>query len=225
MSALVSVSGLIKSYQRPDGEVQVIKGIDLEIGKGESVAVVGVSGAGKSTLLHILGGLDLPTSGRVMFEGVDMASLPSNELAELRNQKLGFVFQFHHLLPGFSALENAMMPALIAREPQKKAREQAEAILTELGLSHRLHHKAGELSGGEQQRVAIARAIVLSPALLLADEPTGNLDAATGKAVEDALIDLNEKRGLSLLVVTHNERLAARMHRIIRIVDGRIDGD
>ena len=222
--ALVAVSGLVKSYARPDGVVSVIKGIDLQIGRGESVAVVGVSGAGKSTLLHILGGLDLPTTGQVMFEGVDMAALPSDRLAELRNKRLGFVFQFHHLLPEFSALENAMMPALIAREPEKKARAQAESILAELGLSHRLHHKAGELSGGEQQRVAIARAIVLSPSLLLADEPTGNLDAATGKAVEDALLGLNEKRGLSLFVVTHNERLAARMHRIIRIVDGRIDG-
>ena len=153
-----------------------------------------------------------------------MAALPSDQLAALRNSRLGFVFQFHHLLPEFTALENSMMPALIARQSVKRAREQAEAILAELGLSHRLHHKAGELSGGEQQRVAIARAIVLSPSLLLADEPTGNLDAATGKAVEDALLDLNVKRGLSLLVVTHNERLAVRMHRIVRIVDGRING-
>ena len=221
---LVEVSGLTKSYRRPEGEVQVLKGIDLQIQRGETVAVVGVSGAGKSTLLHVLGGLDLPTAGVVRFEGVDMAAISSNQLAELRNRRLGFVFQFHHLLPEFSALENTMMPALIAREPEKKARDRATAILTELGLPHRLSHKAGELSGGEQQRVAIARAIVLDPALLLADEPTGNLDAATGLGVENTLLDLNRRHGLTLLIVTHNERLARRMHRVIRIADGKIGG-
>ena len=221
---LVEVSGLTKSYRRPEGEVQVLKGIDLQIGRGETVAVVGVSGAGKSTLLHLLGGLDLPTAGRILFEGVDMAAISSNQLAELRNRRLGFVFQFHHLLPEFSALENTMMPALIAREPAPKARDRATAILTELGLPHRLSHKAGELSGGEQQRVAIARAIVLAPALLLADEPTGNLDAATGLGVENTLLDLNRSHGLTLLIVTHNERLAHRMHRVIRIADGKIEG-
>jgi lipoprotein-releasing system ATP-binding protein len=221
---LVKVEDLHKRFLRPEGEVSVLKGIDLAIAQGDAAAVVGVSGAGKSTLLHILGTLEPPSQGRVTIAGVAIETMASRELAEFRNKNLGFVFQFHHLLPEFSALENTMMPALISRLSAPEARERAALILTELGLGRRLSHKTGELSGGEQQRVAIARAMILSPRLILADEPTGNLDAATGRAVEDILIRLNREHGVTLLMVTHNEDLARRMDYLIRLFDGKVVG-
>ncbi len=220
--ALVEIKGLGKWFPRPDGRVDVLKDIDLEIARGETVSVVGESGTGKSTLLHIIGALEPPSKGAVSVDGVELSTLPSKKLARFRNEKLGFVFQFHHLLPEFTAVENAMMPALIARESSARAREMAIEVLSMLGLGHRLDHKAGELSGGEQQRVAIARAVILKPALVLADEPTGNLDMATGGSVEELMLSLNRELGITLLVVTHSERLAKRMDRMVRIVDGRI---
>ena len=220
---MVSVSDLRKSFVREGSVVNVLNGIDFEIYRGEAVGIVGMSGAGKSTLLYTLGALEHPTSGEVIINGTHLTSLKSSELAHFRNRHLGFVFQFHHLLPEFSVLENTMMPALINRLPEKEALQKAEEILFELGLSHRLTHKAGEISGGEQQRVAIARAAIMGPSLLLADEPTGNLDAATGQTVEDILVKLNKKHGMTMLLVTHNERLAYRMDRVIRITDGRVE--
>ncbi len=220
---LVRMVDVRKSFSRFEGSLEVLRGVTLDIGKGESVAVVGVSGAGKSTLLNILGGLEHASEGNVIIGGSDLRDMSSRELAYYRNESLGFVFQFHHLLPEFTALENVMMPALIGRVVPAEARERATEILTELGLEDRLGHKAGELSGGEQQRVAIARAIIMEPALILADEPTGNLDAATGAMVEDILLGLNREKGITLLIVTHNEALAHRMNRVIRIRDGRIE--
>ncbi len=219
---LVSVQGLFKSFQRPEGEVEVLRGIDLDIAPGEAVSVVGESGTGKSTLLHVIGALEPPTRGGVLIQDTDIGSLESKDLASIRNKRLGFVFQFHHLLPEFTALENTMMPGLIARLSMKEASERAGRILSELGLAHRLTHKVGELSGGEQQRVAIARAVIMSPMIILADEPTGNLDAKTGGAVEELLLELNEEKGITLFVVTHSERLARRMDRLIRLHDGQV---
>jgi lipoprotein-releasing system ATP-binding protein len=200
----------------------VLNGIDLTVAEGDTIALVGVSGAGKSTLLQVIGTLDRPTSGEVLFRGNDVFKMGNGELAVFRNRSIGFVFQFHHLLPEFTALENVMMPALIGGQTKEKACESAAALLDDVGLSHRLTHKPGELSGGEQQRVAIARALVLSPALLMADEPTGNLDRKTSEEVHDLLAGIQEKTGLTLIIVTHNERLAARMGKTIRLVDGRI---
>jgi len=222
LEPLVKVEGLRKSYPRPEGEVQVLKGIDLAIAPGETIAVVGVSGAGKSTLLHILGALDRPTAGRVLLEGQDLGQLSRDQLAAIRNKKVGFVFQFHHLLPEFNTLENTMMPGLVAGLAHSEAADRAGKILGELGLSHRLTHRLGELSGGEQQRVAVARAMLLEPRLILADEPTGNLDAKTGRVVEDLLLDLNRTRRVTIVVVTHNEALAARLHRRVRLHDGQV---
>ncbi len=188
-----------------------------------TILLLGRPGAGKSTLLHILGTLDRPTSGRVLFNGEEVFRRSDAALAEFRNRAIGFVFQFHHLLPEFSALENAMMPALIGGMKRSEAEALASDLLRDVGLSHRLTHRPGELSGGEQQRVAIARALVLSPQLLLADEPTGNLDMKTSDEVHDLLADIHRNKGITLMIVTHNERLAAGMGRIIRMVDGRIE--
>ena len=196
--------------------------MNLHIATGESLAVVGVSGSGKSTLIHILGTLDHPTSGTVLFDGVDVFTWSEQRLSAFRNRKIGFVFQFHNLLPEFNALENTMMPALIRRIPKAEARRKAEAILNEVGLGDRMTHKPGELSGGEQQRVAIARALILEPEILLADEPTGNLDTETGKKIEEILITLNRTKQITLVVVTHNESLASRMSQQIGLRDGRI---
>ena len=222
MSALLEVTGLFKSFGTKDAKVDVLKGIDMEVAAGETIALVGASGAGKSTLLHILGALDRPTSGRVLFSGHDVFRSGDSALAAFRNRTIGFVFQFHHLLSEFSALENAMMPALIGGMRKSEAEPLAEELLRDVGLAHRLTHRPGELSGGEQQRVAIARALVLSPQLLLADEPTGNLDMKTSDEVHDLLAEIHRKKGITLMIVTHNERLAAGMGRIIRMVDGRI---
>jgi lipoprotein-releasing system ATP-binding protein len=221
-SGLLEVRNLHKSFQTERSRVDVLNGIDLSVGEGDTIALVGASGAGKSTLLHVIGTLDRPTSGEVLFRGEDVFKMGNGELASFRNRSIGFVFQFHHLLPEFTALENVMMPALIGGMEKEKARESASSLLGDVGLSNRLTHKPGELSGGEQQRVAIARALVLSPALLMADEPTGNLDRKTSEGVHDLLAGIQEKTGLTLIIVTHNERLAARMGKTIRLVDGRI---
>ncbi len=216
----IHIKGLHKSYQGPEQEIEVLRGLELEVQAGETVAVVGRSGVGKSTLLHIVGALDRPSRGSVQVDGQEIFSLPSGRLAAFRNRHVGFVFQFHHLLPEFSALENVMMPALIARWEPRRARQRAEELLGEVGLAERKGHRAGELSGGEQQRVALARALVMRPKLLLADEPTGNLDERTGGRVQEVLARLNEQYGLTTLVATHNVRLAAAMDRRVGLVKG-----
>ncbi|SKA10627.1 lipoprotein-releasing system ATP-binding protein [Trichlorobacter thiogenes] len=222
MSSLLEVTGLCKDYRMGAETVQVLKGIDLAISSGTTTALVGASGAGKSTLLHILGALDRPSSGRVTYKGQDLFARSDRELADFRSSTIGFVFQFHHLLPEFTALENVMMPALIARKERRQAEQQARAILGDVGLEHRLLHRPGELSGGEQQRVAIARALILEPELLLADEPTGNLDAKTSEAIYELLVKIQKQTGISMVIVTHNERIAARMERVVRLLDGLI---
>jgi lipoprotein-releasing system ATP-binding protein len=204
-----------------NGQVlKVLTDVNLELEPGEMVAVVGASGVGKSTFLQLLGTLDLPTSGSIEFDGEELTQMSASRLAEFRNRRIGFVFQFHHLLPEFTALENVMMPALIQRVPIAAARKQASDILGRVGLSRRVTHRPSELSGGEQQRVALARAMVLEPSLLLADEPTGNLDRSTGEAIHELFLELNQERGSTLLVVTHNPELAALMPRRLRMVDG-----
>lgn len=219
---MIRVENLNKTFLKDGLKIEVLKGLNLQIATGESLAVVGVSGSGKSTLIHILGTLDHPTSGTVLFDGIDVFTWSEQRLSAFRNQKIGFVFQFHNLLPEFNALENTMMPALIRRIPKAEARRKAEAILNEVGLGDRMTHKPGELSGGEQQRVAIARALILEPEILLADEPTGNLDTETGKKIEEVLITLNRTKRITLIVVTHNESLACRMSQQIGLRDGRI---
>jgi lipoprotein-releasing system ATP-binding protein len=222
---LVRVEGLYKSFETEAASIEVLSGIDLEIAEGERIAVVGQSGVGKSTLLHILGTLDHPTSGRVLFRGEDVFARSSSELAKLRNEGIGFVFQFHHLLPEFSALENVMMPGLIQSRRFEEMRERAERTLRDVGLGHRLGHAIGKLSGGERQRVAVARALVLEPPLVLADEPTGNLDPSTGDQVAELLLDMNRTRGTALVVVTHSARMAAALGRTLALVEGGITGD
>ncbi|WP_173051337.1 ATP-binding cassette domain-containing protein [Nitrospira sp. KM1] len=202
--------------------LEVLRGINLTIAHGELIAVIGASGAGKSTLLHILGLLERPTKGAVTFEGRDLFSLSDQSQAEFRNRRIGFVFQFHHLLPEFTALENACMPALIQGRSTQDIEGEATAILKEVGLSERLHHKPGELSGGEQQRVAVARALLQKPDLVLADEPTGNLDTHTGDALFGLMRDLNKARGTTFVIVTHNDKLSAQADRIIHMQDGQI---
>lgn len=222
MSTLLEIKKLCKTYRTGSATVEVLKEIDLLLEAGTTTALVGASGAGKSTLLQILGALDRPTAGTVSFRGENIFTKNDSDLAQFRNRSIGFVFQFHHLLPEFTALENVMMPALIARVSRSEARSAAEVLLTDVGLSHRMTHRPGELSGGEQQRVAIARALALSPPLLLADEPTGNLDMKTSSEVHAVLRDLQQKKGLTLVVVTHNEQLADAMGRTVRLVDGRL---
>jgi lipoprotein-releasing system ATP-binding protein len=218
--ARIVVSKLGKSYLHGGKALPILWDIDLTLERGDMVAVVGASGVGKSTFLQILGTLDLPTSGTIRFNGEELTTMSPSRLAEFRNREIGFVFQFHHLLPDFTALENVMMPALIQRIGNDRARRMARDILGRVGLSHRLTHRPGELSGGEQQRVALARAMVLEPSLLLADEPTGNLDRSTGEAIHGLFLDLNRERGSTLLVVTHNPDLAALMPRRLRMIDG-----
>jgi lipoprotein-releasing system ATP-binding protein len=222
MRPLLEGVNLHKSYEKDAGRVEVLRGVDLKLEAGDQVVVVGASGAGKSTLLHILGGLDRPSAGSVFFEGEELFEKNEKELARFRNLKLGFVFQFHHLLPLFSALENVMMPCLIAGLSRREARERAFQGLKEVGLEARVSHRPGEMSGGEQQRVAVARALVLEPKIVMADEPTGNLDTEASQSVFDQLIALNEKRGTTLIVVTHNESLAGRLRKQIRIRDGKL---
>jgi lipoprotein-releasing system ATP-binding protein len=220
---LVRVSGLHKSFHTGDGTIEVLRGIDFEIQPGECLAIVGSSGVGKSTLLHILGALDHPTSGTVEFRGEDLFANSSDELARFRSDCLGFIFQFHHLLPEFNALENVMMPGLIANESLEPLRERAVALLEEVGLSHRVEHPVGKLSGGERQRVAVARAVVREPALLLADEPTGNLDPKTGDQVLDLLLELNRTHQSGLVVVTHSPEIATRLGRKLILSDGFVE--
>jgi lipoprotein-releasing system ATP-binding protein len=214
------VEKLAKSYDHGGAALPILWDVDLTLQPGEMIAVVGASGIGKSTFLQILGTLDLPTSGSIKFDGEELTTLSPSRLAEFRNRRIGFVFQFHHLLPDFTALENVMMPALIQRMATERARRKARDILGRVGLAHRLTHRPGELSGGEQQRVALARAMVLEPSLLLADEPTGNLDRSTGEAIHQQFLELNRERGSTLLVVTHNPDLAVLMPRRLRMVDG-----
>ena len=222
MSSLVEVIDLHKSFGAGASRVEVLKGISLQVEAGETIALVGASGAGKSTLLHILGTLDRPTSGKVLYGGDDLFRLGDGDLAAFRNRTIGFVFQFHHLLPEFSALENAIMPLLIAGMRRADAEETGVGMLKDVGLAHRLTHKPGELSGGEQQRVAIARALVTSPRLVLADEPTGNLDMRTSEEVHELLTEIHREKAITLIVVTHNEKLAARMGKTIHVTDGKI---
>jgi lipoprotein-releasing system ATP-binding protein len=229
MKELIRIEGLEKSFYMPAGELKVLKGIDAVFNEGEVVSIVGASGAGKSTFLHVLGTLDKPTSGKVIYEPeINPFDLSNGELAIFRNKVIGFIFQFHYLLPEFSAIENVMMPAMIAASHQPSAishRElykKAEKLLDELGLYARKNHKPGELSGGEQQRVAVARALLLEPKVVLADEPTGNLDTKTGEELFNLLMDINQKHGITFIVVTHNESLSKRCHRIMEMVDGKI---
>jgi lipoprotein-releasing system ATP-binding protein len=221
---LIQVEQLFKAYGNGAKRVEVLKGLDLTFFQGERAAIVGASGVGKTTLLHILGTLDRPTSGKVLYEGKDIYALNEKDLALFRNREIGFVFQFHHLLPEFSAMENTMMPCLIQGIPKKESASRAEGILTLVGLKERLSHKPGELSGGEQQRVAVARALVLEPKILLADEPTGNLDTKTGESVFDLLQELNQIKGVTLIVVTHNLKLAEKLSRQIQLIDGKALG-
>jgi len=220
-AGLVETRGLIKNFARPGGAVEVLKGLDLRIEAGQTVAVVGASGVGKTTLLQILGALDRPTAGEVIFNGADISRLNDDQLAHFRNRSIGFVFQMHHLLPEFNALENVMMPCLVAGMGRAEARKQAVKLLERVGLAERLGHRIGELSGGEQQRVAVARALVLGPKLLLADEPTGNLDSRTGRRINELILELNRDLGLTTVVATHNQELSSLLERRIRLVEGQ----
>jgi lipoprotein-releasing system ATP-binding protein len=219
---VVETKNLHKSYETGSEVLHVLKGVNLTIEQGEMVSIVGSSGAGKSTLLHILGVLDRPTSGHVFYEGFDIFSLSDEELAAFRNKSIGFVFQFHHLLPEFNAIENVMMPLLIGGSTPGPAAEKAFKLLSEVGLKDRIEHKPGELSGGEQQRVAIARAIVKEPKIVLADEPTGNLDMKTAALIGELLKYLNEEKQITFIIVTHNEKLARMAHKVIQLVDGTV---
>jgi lipoprotein-releasing system ATP-binding protein len=205
--------------------LEVLRGVDLEINDGETLCIVGPSGAGKSTLLHCIGTLDIPTRGSIRLADEEITSLPGWRLAELRNRTIGFVFQFHHLLPEFNALENVMMPGLVQGRTRRELEIRASALLEEMGLKERILHRPGELSGGEQQRVALARALLLEPRLLLADEPTGNLDSATSVQIHALFFAINKQRGTTIVVVTHNPSLAASMPRVITLRDGRVEKD
>ena len=219
---LLAIEGLSRVYLTGGRRLQVLSDVSLEIASGEMVALTGPSGAGKSTFLHLVGALDAPTTGRILFEGRDLATLDEDDLARFRNESVGFVFQSHHLLPEFTALENVMMPGLVRRLSRGEARRRAEESLVRVGLSERLGHRPGELSGGEQQRVALARALVLQPRLLLADEPTGNLDPHTAEGIHALLQELNRDLGITGVVVTHNEMLAVSLGRRVRLVAGRL---
>jgi lipoprotein-releasing system ATP-binding protein len=225
LEALVLIENLKKSFQHMGRTLEVLRGIDLNIYPGQILAIVGQSGAGKSTLLHCVGTLDLPTSGRIRLGKEELTTMSNSRLAAVRNRDVGFVFQFHHLLPEFTALENVMIPGMIQGRPKKEMEKRAKALLDEVGLSHRATHRPGELSGGEQQRVAIARALALDPKLLLADEPTGNLDSSTSDAVHDLFFQINREHGTTIVVVTHNPSFAERMPRVVRMRDGLVEAD
>ncbi|HLK38118.1 MAG TPA: ABC transporter ATP-binding protein [Polyangiaceae bacterium] len=222
---LVRASEVKKAFRHMGRTLEVLRGIDLEIADGEMVSIVGPSGAGKSTLLHCIGTLDVPTSGSIRLAGEEVTKLPGSRLAELRNRTIGFVFQFHHLLPEFNALENVLMPGLVQGKQRRQLEPRARALLEEVGLKERTLHRPGELSGGEQQRVALARAMFLEPKLLLADEPTGNLDTGTSAQIHDLFFAINAQRGTTIVVVTHNLALAASMPRVVTLRDGRVEKD
>jgi lipoprotein-releasing system ATP-binding protein len=210
-----------KSFRTEAGELNILRDISLSITEGEMLGIVGVSGAGKSTLLHILGALDKPSSGKVLFQGRDIFSLDDRLLAEFRNSSIGFVFQFHHLLPEFNSLENVMLPGLMSNRPFEETEKRAKQLLDELGLSKRARHRPGELSGGEQQRVAVARALLQNPKIVLADEPTGNLDTATGNALFELFIEQNKKKRTTFVIVTHNKALSGHCDRVLEMADGK----
>jgi lipoprotein-releasing system ATP-binding protein len=218
----IEIQNLSKRFQDSGAPIEILKNVELKLDEGESLAMVGASGIGKSTFLHILGTLDRPDQGKLFFQGEDVLQFGSSRLAQFRNQFIGFIFQFHHLLPEFSALENAAMPALINGYTREKAKAAAEAILVRVGLEDRLTHRVSKLSGGEQQRVALARALVMRPRILLADEPTGNLDTHNGDQVHALLMEINQEFSMTMVVVTHNMKLAALMSRCVTIVDGQI---
>jgi len=221
MANLIEAIQVHKSFKTEAGELNILRGINLTIAEGEMLGIIGASGAGKSTLLHILGALDKPSSGKVLFQGKDVFSMDDALLAEFRNSSIGFVFQFHHLLPEFNSIENVMLPGLISNRPYGETEKRAKQILEELGLSKRLKHRPGELSGGEQQRVAVARALLQNPKIVLADEPTGNLDTSTGNSLFDLFIELNRKNRTTFVIVTHNKTLSDNCHRVLEMADGR----
>jgi lipoprotein-releasing system ATP-binding protein len=220
---ILQCQNLAKYYEDGDLKTPVLSDINLTVNKGDRLAIVGSSGSGKSTLLHLLGGLDNPTAGHITVQGQDINALSVNALSELRNKNLGFVYQFHHLLPEFTAVENVAMPLVIGGEQPKQAKLNAEELLVEVGLEHRLLHKPSELSGGERQRAALARALITKPACLLADEPTGNLDHRTAQAIFELIMALNESLGTALVIVTHDTGLAAHMDRTLTLIDGQLD--
>lgn len=221
-NTILACEAVCKNYYDGQLNVQVLDNLTLQVDKGQSIGIVGASGSGKSTLLHILGGLDKPTSGRVFLMGQDLSELSQKQLSGLRNRHLGFVYQFHHLLPEFSALENVMMPLLIGKRPKEQARERALLMLEKVGLKDRVQHRPGELSGGERQRAAIARALVTDPACLLADEPTGNLDRKNALNILDMMMELKQELGTALVVVTHDDEMAARFDRVLNMTDGAL---
>ena len=221
-NTILACEAVCKNYYDGQLNVQVLDNLTLQVEKGRSIGIVGASGSGKSTLLHILGGLDKPTSGRVSLMGQDLSELSQKQLSRLRNQHLGFVYQFHHLLPEFSAFENVMMPLLIGKRPKEQARERALLMLEKVGLKDRVLHRPGELSGGERQRAAIARALVTDPACLLADEPTGNLDRKNALNILDMMMELKQELGTALVVVTHDDEMAARFDRVLNMTDGAL---
>lgn len=221
-NTILACEAVCKNYYDGQLNVQVLDNLTLQVDKGQSIGIVGASGSGKSTLLHILGGLDKPTSGRVFLMGQDLSELSQKQLSGLRNRHLGFVYQFHHLLPEFSALENVMMPLLIGKRPKEQARERALLMLEKVGLKNRVLHRPGELSGGERQRAAIARALVTDPACLLADEPTGNLDRKNALNILDMMMELKQELGTALVVVTHDDEMAARFDRVLNMTDGAL---
>lgn len=222
---LLEIEELSKSFQHMGRTLQVLRDINLTIAQGELLSIVGPSGAGKSTLLHCMGTLDLPTSGRIRLAGEELTTMSSSRLAAVRNREVGFVFQFHHLLPEFDALENVMLPGLIQGKRRKELEARATKLLEEVGVAHRATHRPGEMSGGEQQRVAVARALLLEPKLLLADEPTGNLDSNTGGAVHDLFFEINKEHNTTIVVVTHNPAFAESMPRVVRMKDGSVEKD
>ena len=222
MSKFLKIKGISKSFQSGNEKLHILVDLALDLKRGEMVAVTGASGSGKSTFLHLVGGMDRADAGRILLEGVDVTRLAGKELAEFRNRKIGFIFQFHHLLPEFSALENVMFPLLLRRTPFPQARQEAKDFLAEVGLADRAHHKPGQLSGGEQQRVAVARALVGRPSLLLGDEPTGNLDEHTSEAIYQLLLEVHRTHRLTSIIVTHNPKLAALCESEKRLQEGKL---
>lgn len=219
---LIRIENVVKQYTQHKTIIEVLRGVHMQVAAGEMVAIVGPSGAGKSTLLQLMGGLERPTKGAIHYGDVDLLQLRDDQLADFRNRHIGFVFQFHHLLPEFSALENTMMPALIRRCKKAEAQQEARQLLVDVGLGARLHHRPGELSGGEQQRVAVARALINKPDVILADEPTGNLDRGTGQEMQKLLRRLNEELRQTFVIVTHDREFAAHMDRAVSLVDGKV---